>query len=379
MRMAIMKKLGLNGLSAMCGILFLTGSGFAYEINDMFSIGGVVAGIYQYESLSDAPGYDSLGRGLLAIQPEVSFSPTEQDELFVKFGFGAGNGFMEEGKSPFILATWGGDTQDGVKDINGRGRDYLLTAWYKHTFKFGEDHTLGLTGGLIDATDYLDENAFSNDEYTQFMNQALVNGPHCFLPSYDIGGAVEWEIGRFSIKGAAMALGSNGEEGEFEEPYNFFGVQFGYKVDFGMGEGNYRLLVDTTSSDFSNVSATKKERLSAATLSFDQQLGDILGAWIRFGWQDDKAAVDYKDLYSGGLNISGNLWGRAQDNIGIGYAHLRGGNLEVDKTDVFEVYGRFALNEIFAITGDIQYMKDTLKEGDSPDGWIFGLRATAEF
>jgi porin len=377
--MKTLKKLRICFLLTISGVLVLATDGFGYQINDMFSIGGVVAGIYQYESLSDAPGYDSLGRGLLAIQPEVSFSPTEQDELFVKFGFGAGNGFMEEGKSPFILATWGGDTQDGVKDINGRGRDYLLTAWYKHTFKFGEDHTLGLTGGLIDATDYLDENAFSNDEYTQFMNQALVNGPHCFLPSYDIGGAVEWEIGRFSIKGAAMALGSNGEEGEFEEPYNFFGVQFGYKVDFGMGEGNYRLLVDTTSSDFSNVSATKKERLSAATLSFDQQLGDILGAWIRFGWQDDKAAVDYKDLYSGGLNISGNLWGRAQDNIGIGYAHLRGGNLEVDKTDVFEVYGRFGLNEIFAVTGDVQYMKDTLKEGDSPKGWIFGVRLTAEF
>ena len=95
--------------------------------------------------------------------------------------------------------------------------------------------------------------------------------------------------------------------------------------------------------------------------------------------QDDQAAIDYKDAYTGGVNISGNLWGRECDNIGIGYGHLRGGNLDVDKTDVFEIYGRFALNEIFAITGDIQYMKDSMKVGDSPDGWIFGLRATAEF
>jgi hypothetical protein len=35
-------------------------------------------------------------------------------------------------------------------------RDYLLQAWYKHTFTFGENHTLGLVGGIIDATDYLD-------------------------------------------------------------------------------------------------------------------------------------------------------------------------------------------------------------------------------
>ncbi len=117
----------------------------------------------------------------------------------------------------------------------------------------------------------------------------------------------------------------------------------------------------------------------AVSISFDQQFGEIVGAWIRFGWQDDKAAIDYKDLYSGGLNISGNLWGRENDNIGIGYAHLRGGNQEVDKTDVFEIYGRFALNDIFAITGDMQYMKDSRKTGDGPSGLIFGLRATAEF
>jgi len=27
----------------------------------------------------------------------------------------------------------------------------------------------------------------------------------------------------------------------------------------------------------------------------------------------------------------------------------------------------------------VQYMKDSMNVGDSPDGWIFGLRMTAEF
>ncbi len=377
--MRVMKKLKLGFLLAILGVFLLTGNGFGYEINDKFSIGGIIAGIGQYQSISDAPGFESEGRGLILFEPEISFTPTDNDELFVKFGFGAGNGLDGEGRSPFMIAPWGGNIQDDYKDINGRNRDYLLTAWYKHTFSFSEDHSLGLTGGIIDATDYMDENAFANDEYTQFMNGALVNGPNAFLPSYDIGAAIEWEIGGFSVKGVAMALGSNGEEGDLDEPYNFYGMQFAYTVDFGLGEGNYRLIVDTTSSDFSNVAGTKKERLSCAMISFDQQLGEILGAWIRFGWQDDKAAVYCKSIYSGGLNISGNLWGRECDNIGIGYAHLIGGNLEVDHTDVFEVYGRFGLTDIFAITADVQYMKDSMNVGDSPDGWIFGLRMTAEF
>lgn len=379
MRIGIMKKLGLSCLWTICGILFLTGTSWSYEINDKFSIGGIIAGAWQYQNIDNPDDVDSVGRGAMVFQPEMSFMPTDSDELFAKFGFGAGNGLMEEGRSPFIIAPWAADVQDDYKDISGRNRDYLLTAWYKHTFYFGSDHTLGLTGGIIDACDYMDENAFANDEFTQFMNEALVNGPNAFLPSYDIGGALEWEIGGFSIKGAAMALGTNYEEGEFEEPYNFFGIQFGYTVDFGLGEGNYRLIVDTTSDDFSNVAGTKKERMMAAILSCDQQFGDIFGVWIRLGWQDDKAAIDYKDIYSGGVNISGDLWGREQDNIGIGYAHLRGGSLEVDKTDVFEIYGRVALNDIFAITGDIQYMKDSFKTCDSPSGWIFSIRATAEF
>ena len=29
--------------------------------------------------------------------------------------------------------------------------------------------------------------------------------------------------------------------------------------------------------------------------------------------------------------------------------------------------------------GDVQYMKDSMAVGDSPKGWIFGLRLTAEF
>jgi len=377
--MQVTKKMELALLCAILGIVLQGSNGVAYEINDKLSIGGIIAGVGQYQSISDAPGFENEGRGALVFQPEISFTPIDSDEVFAKFGFGAGNGLMEEGRSPFMIAPWAADVQDDYKDINGRNRDYLLTAWYRHTFRFGGDHTLGLTGGIIDATDYMDENAFANDEFTQFMNAALVNGPNAFLPSYDIGAAIEWEIDGFSVRGVAMAMGSNGEEGQFDEPYNFYGMQFAYTVDFGLGEGNYRLIVDTTSSDFSNVAGTKKERLSCALISFDQQLGEILGGWIRFGWQDDETAVDCKSIYSGGLNISGNLWGRNGDNIGIGYAHLIGGNLEVDHTDVFEIYGRFDLNDIFAVTGDVQYMKDSMKVGDSPDGWIFGLRMTAEF
>jgi porin len=137
--------------------------------------------------------------------------------------------------------------------------------------------------------------------------------------------------------------------------------------------------VDWTSKDFSNPAGDKQEAKNCVLLSFDQELGDILGAWIRFGWQDDSAAVICDNLYSGGVDISGKLWGREQDNIGIGYAYLDGANQELDSGNVFEAYVRFLLNEYFALTADLQYVKDNMKTGDDLKGFISGLRLVAEF
>jgi porin len=350
--------------------LILPVSAMAYEINEKLSIGGILAGAYQYQAVDND---EDKGRGAVPFQPEISFTPDEKNEFFAAFGFAAGNGLNDQ--TPFNLAPWAADLEDDVKDINGRNRDYLLQVWYKHTFQFSEEHTLGLTGGIIDATGYLDENAYSNDEYTQFMNEALVNGPNAFLPSYDIGGALEWEISNFSVKGVVMNVGENDEGNS----YHFYAAQFGYALDSGLGEGNYRIIVGTTSEQFLDDKGEDKERLTGVTLSFDQQLGDTVGAWIRFGLQDDAAVIDYDALYSGGIDISGKLWGREDDNIGIGYAYLNGGNGDIDSSQVAEVYGRFVLNDYFALTLDVQYVKDELDEGDDPEGFIGGLRMTAEF
>ena len=347
----------------------------SYEVTDKLSFSGVLAGAYQYQVLGDSsPIYEDSGRGSVPFQMEISYTPIPSNELFVKFGFAAGNG-LNDVISPFYLAPWAATLEDDVKNINGRNRDYLLTAWYKHIFIFAGDQQLALTGGIIDGTDYLDENAYSNDEYTQFMNEALVNGPQGFLPSYDIGGAAEWEYKRFVIKGVAMNVGEN-EDGK---NYNYYGVQFSFSMDSDLGKGNYRAVFNSTSDDFLNPTGTDTERLSALLLSFDQELGDIFGTWIRFGWANDDAAVDWKNLYSGGINIIGLPWQRPDDTIGIGYAYLDGGNMGIDKSQVFEAYYNYVYNKHFSASADIQYMRDSMEVSRETDGWIFGGRMAVEF
>jgi len=357
-------------------IIFFLGQSHvgAMEITDKFAIGGILACAYQYQDLRHVPGFENTGRGGLIFQPEISFTPTGDDEIFAKFGFGAGNA-LNDGTSPFTLVPWAAGLEADVENINGRQRDYLLAVWYKHTFQFGEDHSLGLTGGLIDSTDYLDQNAYANCEFTQFMNEALVNGPNVFGPSYDIGGALEWDYHNFNVKGVIMQVGKNDDL----RSYHFYGAQVGYILNTGLGEGNYRLIISGASEDFSDPQGTTFESRAAAVFSFDQQLGETLGAWVRFGWQDDKALINYQSLYSGGIDISGKLWNREHDNIGIGYAYLNDSNSGIDKTQVAEIYVRFLLNEIFALTLDVQWMKDDLSAGDDPKGFIYGVRMTAEF
>ena len=351
----------------------------AYDVTDRFSVGAVLAGSGQCQGLSDDAGANDECKGAIPLQMELSLRPTENDEFFTKFGFATGNGLNSSDdrfRSPFVLATWAADLEDDVEDINGRSRDYLLTGWYKHTFRMNDESSLGLSFGIIDSTDYLGENAYANDEFTQFMNEAFVNNTQSFLPSYDAGGAVAWDSGNWSLRGVVMNVGENDNGNE----YNFLGATVGYGAENSQGEGNYRLTVTTTNDKFTNESGTGDESLLGVGLSFDQQLGDHLGAFTRIGWQDDDAAVTYETLVSGGLDINAGLWSRSDDNIGVGLAWLDGGNLDVDETYVFETYYRAVFGDHIAVTADVQWMSDKYNSGgDDAEGWIFGLRATSEF
>ena len=53
-----------------------------------------------------------------------------------------------------------------------------------------------------------------------------------------------------------------------------------YSLESEIGEGNYRTLLVTTSEDFFNPEGSSEESLGALSLSFDQELGDLLGVWI---------------------------------------------------------------------------------------------------
>ena len=377
-------------------------SALAYDVNDKLSVRGSLGGAFQCQEVSGLPDSDNTCRGAAPFHPELSYNPTAQDQFFIQFGFATGNG-LDQG-SAFVLAPWAADMHNDVKNINGRNRSNLLEARYAHSFQFAEDNTVQITGGIIDSTVYVDTNAYANNWFTQFMNVAFVNARNAFLPSYDWGGALVWAFKDWTFSAVGMNVGENDDGNN----YNYYAAQAAYHLTMPLGGGNYRVMYSGTSRAFLDPMGVNLEKKGAWVLSFDQELGSVVGAFLRMGWQSDDALINFRAAYTGGFDFKGAAWGRDADNIGIAFGYLEapswsplvqaetvaptdpgvvGGTVEAPavanqvlaRTNVFETYYRFALNDHLALSADVQYMKDKYREGDDVDGWIFGLRAVAQF
>jgi len=270
----------------------------ALDVNDQFSIVGIIAAAGQCQEVSallppedygrsiddtDSAAYssdlDQFGnecRGGLPVHIELDYHPTDNDQFFFALGWAVGNGLNEV--SPFRLAPWAADLEDNVEDINGSSRDYLLQAWYRHRFDLQGGNSIAGTFGIIDSTAYLDTNEYANDKLNQFMNEAFVNAGNYSLPSYEAGVALEARFGSVSINAVGMNIYENDEGNN----YNFWGVQIGWHPELEIGAGNYRVNISGTSSKFaapytvveSDPETTLDEHL---VLVDDQELVEVPG------------------------------------------------------------------------------------------------------
>jgi porin len=354
-------------------LLLLSSAVPAHDLDESWSLTGVLAAAGQCQQISGGATRSNC-RGGMPLQPEIIFRPDDSNEFAVKLGFAAGNALGPA--SPFAVATWAADLEDDVRHINGSGRSHLLTAWYRHRFDLGDENSAHVTAGIIDGADYLDDNAFANDEYTRFMNAALVNGPSGYVPSYGAGTALEWDGGPWSLRGVYMRV----DGPDAGQAHGYLGVQGAYRVATRFGQGEYRLVLQHTSADFPAADEGGEAALRAWIISADQQLGEVLGIWARVGRQDNVAKVRFESLYSGGLSLRGRAWGRPADNVGLGLAVAQGGNLETDRLQVVELYYRAELAAAMAVTADLQHLGERTAGGSATiSGWIGGLRVTYTF
>ena len=344
----------------------------AHELTEKLSIDGVLSGSLQCLHPAVDTMTDNTCKGALPIQPELTYRATRHDRLLLKLGFAVGNGLNET--SSFNITTWGADLEDDVVNINGSGRDHILELWYEHVVEFKPRNRLGLTVGIIDASRHLDQNAYANNEYIQFMNPALSNAPNAFFPSYDPGISAEWLIDKWTFTGVVMKV----TQETTTDDYTYYGMQVGYLLNTSLGNGHYRVMFNGN-KNYVDPSSLGKQNNDTVLVSIDQQLSKIIGVFSRIGWRLDEQPIDYRAIYSGGLNIRGASWGRVLDNLGAGFVYLEGGNASLSNTRIAEAYYRLVLNPYVAITADIQFMQDRFRQTPDISGFIYSLRGTVNF
>lgn len=243
---------------------------------------------------------------------------------------------------------------------------------------------LTLTAGKFAATDLFDDNAYSHDPRTQFMNWSLMDGASWDYPAdtrgYSWGMVVElnqpnWAVraGSFMVpleaNGLALdhhVLQDRGDVAELELRHHFGGRTgklrlLAYQNHARMG--TYALALMDAGPQPPDVTATRRPgtRKYGFGVNVEQQLGDGIGGFARWGWNDGRteswAFTEVDRTVSAGLQADGSLWGRSNDTAGVacvsnGLApdhrdYLAAGGLGFIIGDGALDYGREGITEVY--------------------------------
>ena len=342
----------------------------ALEVNEKLSVDFSFTAVYQHAEF--LKGFSDKGCGSLVTEIGLNFHPTTEDEFQATLSLAGGDGLKKTfGEKGFLLTPNADDLESDLKDINSSGRNYLLEAWYKHTFKVGKKASVEFTAGIIDATSYIDTNEYANDETTQFMNEALVNNPLASLPSYDWGIALRGSVGNFALQGLFMS--SKTQEGR---NYNYYAVQVERNSSVAQGTLNFRVYYYRTTKDFPDNNG-EIDYLEGIGLSADWGLENRLGLFARMGLNTHPSTGDFKSLLSGGVALEGTLWGRKGDKLSVGVAYLKGNN-DTKDVRVLESFYSFELNKYATLTVD--YQRDIERfVGKKLEANIYGVRLNIAF
>ena len=240
----------------------------------------------------------------------------------------------------------------------------LREAWLR-TELFGQ--RLALTAGRLDLTNYFDQNAFANDETTQFIGDALVNNQMLGLSSNGTGVAAEFD----PKTGLRFKFGfqqSNDEAANLSDSLYTLS-EVGYTLTpFALPEGTYRVWFRTDNT-------AENAIRTGVGLSFDQKLTNVVGLFARYGSQETDLERD--NFFSVGLGFQNGLIVSPLDTWGIGYAHM---DLATgDNEHLAEGYYNFHLTERLRLSFHLTYVLDG-PEVDNSFGYVLpGVRFQAAF
>ncbi len=319
---------------------------------------------------------------------------------------------------------------------------YIARLFFRQTFEWGKEKdtiqddqnqlaglkskryfTFGL--GKFGMADYFDNNEFSHDPRTQFMNWALMdNGAWDYpantrgyvLGAYTEFGQPDWTL-RFAF--TMVTTTANGSVWDAKILHaNTQTIEYEKRYEIGGQKGSFRILGFTNNGKFGNYDLAIANNKTAPVvdstqaygrhkygfgISADQYLTKDFGVFARLGYNDGHNETwfftEIDRSLSFGAVLKGTQWKRADDELGLafigsglssehqaylaagGYGFIIGdGRLNYSPELVAELYYKInAFQKKFWITPDYQFIVNPAYNADRGPVNVFSLRAHVEF
>ncbi len=279
------------------------------------------------------------------------------------------------------------------------------------------------TAGKMAATDTFDDNRYSHDPRTQFLNWSLMYDGAWDYPAnvrgYTYGATVDFNTRYLAFRygvfgepreanGSAIdphILNANGQIAELEERYEIGGHpgkirEWAYLNHAHMG--NYREALAEMPVD-PDITKTRAYRYKYGFgTSVEQELATNLGLFVRAGWNDGQseswAFTEIDQTAAAGLSVKGALWSRPKDEAGLAFvvnglsdAHrdylaaggigfiIGDGQLNYAHEEIVELYYNWVPREWLIVSADFQGVENPAYNHDRGPVAIFGIRVHMAF
>ena len=286
-----------------------------------------------------------------------------------------------------------------------------------------------ITAGKFALSDLFDNNTYSHDPRSQFMNWSLMSNGSWDYPAntrgYTDGLVFEYITPSWEARAAFTLEGTYANGPDFDYHFwksNSATVEFTKNISFNSHKGKVNLLLfrnDTkapvyrdvitsylngTDSSLDVINGTKYGNIKYGFgINAEQELTKYLGAFFRTSYNDGKTATwaftEIDQTISLGFNYKGNQWKRPDDNFGIagvvngiskdhrdflsigGYGFIIGdGKLTNYKTEnILEAYYSAKINKNLFLSGDYQFVANPAYNADRGPVNVFSIRAHVEF
>jgi high affinity Mn2+ porin len=232
---------------------------------------------------------------------------------------------------------------------------------------------LVIVAGKFALNDFFDNNTYSHDPRTQFLNWALMDiaawDYAADTRGYSWGLMLEYNQPAWSVRWASVQVPVRANQMEMDQDIP---ARRGDNLEFELREGrsvlralaymnyanmgNYRQAIDR------GVEVTETRRASVKYgfgLNLERALTDSLGVFARLGWNDGAnetwAFTEVDRSLSAGLNLQGASWARPEDSAGLA---LIVNGLSVEHRDYLAAgHGGFMLGD-----GRLNYAPEEIAE-----------------